>query len=104
MMPQSLSNILLHLIFSTKNRHPFIDEVIEPELYAYVTSILASHGSYVYKIGGIADHVHIFCTLPRILSVSNLLEEIKKILLNGSRPKDKSILIFLGKKVLVHYL
>jgi len=38
-MAQSLSNVLLHIIFSTKNCHPFIDENVEPELYAYMTSI-----------------------------------------------------------------
>jgi hypothetical protein len=34
-MAQSLANVLLHFIFSTQNRYPFIDEDIEPELYAY---------------------------------------------------------------------
>ncbi len=77
-MSQSLSNVLLHIIFSTKNRHPFIDDIIEPELYAFMTSIVASRGSYVHKIGGIADHVHLFATLPRTLSISDFLEEIKK--------------------------
>ncbi len=77
-MAQSLSNILLHLIFSTKNREPFINETIESDLYAYMTSIAAAKGSFVHKIGGISDHVHLFLTLPRTISISNLLEEIKK--------------------------
>lgn len=77
-MAQSLSNVLLHLIFSTKNRQPYIDDAIAPELYAYMTSIFTSLGSYVHKIGGIEDHIHIFCTLPRTLSISDLLEESKK--------------------------
>ncbi len=77
-MSQSLSQILLHIIFSTKNRYPFIDTDIESELYAYITSIVVSQGSYVHKIGGISDHIHLFVTLPRTLSTSNLLEEIKK--------------------------
>ena len=99
-MGQSLSNVLLHIIFSTKNQQPFIDEVIEPELYAYMTSIFTSCGSYVHKIGGVDDHIHIFCTLPRTLSISNLLEEIKKTLQNGLKPKDKNTMIFRGRKVL----
>ena len=77
-MPQSLSNVLLHIVFSTKNRLSLIDEAIEPELYAYLTTIFASWGSFVHKIGGVEDHTHIFCTLPRTISVSNLIEEIKK--------------------------
>lgn len=77
-MAQSLSNVLLHIVFSTKQRHPFISHDIEPELYAYITSIVSSNGSYVHKIGGIDDHVHLLLTLPRTLSISDLLEEIKK--------------------------
>ena len=77
-MAQSLANVLLHIIFSTKNRHPCIDSTIEQELYAYIISISASCGSYVHKIGGVEDHVHLFSTLPRALSISDLLEELKK--------------------------
>ena len=77
-MSQSLANVLLHIIFSTKSRHPFIDEDIEHELYAYITSICLAHKSYVHKIGGVTDHVHLFVTLSRTLSISNLLEEMKK--------------------------
>ena len=77
-MSQSLANVLLHIIFSTKNRHPFIDEDIEPELYAYMTSIFIAHKSYVHKIGGVNDHVHLLVTLPRTISISDLLEQIKK--------------------------
>jgi putative transposase len=77
-MSQSLSNVLLHIIFSTKNRCPFIDEAIESELHSYIASTTSSHGSYAYKIGGISDHIHLLVTLPRTLSISDLLEEIKK--------------------------
>jgi putative transposase len=82
-MSQSLSNVLLHLIFSTKNRHPFIDEAVEPEMHAYMVSIAAASGSYVHKIGGFNDHVHVFLTLPRTVTISDLLEELKKARLNG---------------------
>ncbi len=77
-MAQSLSNILLHIIFSTKNRKAFIDATIEPELYAYMTSLAGSIGSYVHNIGGIEDHMHLLATLPRTISVSDFLEKIKK--------------------------
>ena len=77
-MSQSLSNILIHLIFSTKNRQPFIDSTIESELYAYITSICTTHGTFVIQIGGIEDHIHVLCRLPRTLTISTLLEEMKK--------------------------
>jgi putative transposase len=77
-MSQSLANVLLHIIFSTKGRHPYIDENIAPELYAYMTSVFITHKSFVHGIGGVEDHVHLFVTLPRTLTISDLLEEVKK--------------------------
>jgi len=77
-MPQSLANILLHLIFSTKNRAPFIHPEIEGELYPYLASICRASGSPSHVIGGTEDHVHIACSLSRTITVSKLLEEIKR--------------------------
>jgi REP element-mobilizing transposase RayT len=77
-MAQSLSQILLHLIFCTKDRYPFIDGEIRPRLFAYMAAICQTSKSYAYCVGGAADHVHIACLLPRTLSVSRLVEEIKK--------------------------
>jgi REP element-mobilizing transposase RayT len=76
-MAQSLSNVLLHIIFSTKNR--YINDNITSELYAVIVSISVANGSFVYKIGGVEDHVHLLVNLPRILSISHLIEEIKKV-------------------------
>jgi REP element-mobilizing transposase RayT len=78
-MGQSLSNVLLHVIFSTKNRRLIIDADIEPELHACLVSISTSMGSFVHKIGGVEDHIHMLLKLPRTITVSDLLEDIKKI-------------------------
>jgi putative transposase len=77
-MPQSLSKILLHLVFSTKNRQPWIAEPVQPKLHAYLAGACRALGSEAYRVGGTDNHVHIGCTLPRTLAVSTLLEEIKK--------------------------
>ncbi len=77
-MPQSLSNILIHFIFSTKTRKPFIRSEISLDLYNYMAGIARSHGSNAYEIGGVEDHVHLLLSLPRILAPSKLVEEIKK--------------------------
>jgi len=77
-MPQSLSNILVHVIFSTKNRAPLIDPDIEGELYPYLASICQACKSPSHAIGGTDDHVHIGLTLGRTISVADLLEEIKR--------------------------
>ena len=75
-MPQSLANVLIHVIFSTKNRYPFIDPDIENELYPYLTACRTCHCP-AHKIGGTADHIHIACSLARTVSIAKLLEEIK---------------------------
>ena len=77
-MSQSLSKILLHLVFSTKNRERWIDDSIRFDLHAYLAGACRKLGSEAYRIGGTDDHVHIACTLPRTMSVSKLMEEIKK--------------------------
>ena len=77
-MSQSLSKILLHAIFSTKNRTKSILPDFKPDLYGYIASICRTYKSNVFKIGGTKDHIHIAFTLPRTISVANLLEEIKK--------------------------
>ena len=77
-MPQSLSQIYLHIIFSTKNRLPFIKPEIEPELYAYMATIFDQLSCHAHKIGGTENHIHIACNLSRTVKVSHLLEKVKK--------------------------
>lgn len=77
-MAQSLSKILLHLVFSTKNRESWISPDVRPALHAYLAGAVRALNAEAYRVGGVADHVHIACTLPRTLPVSKLLEEIKK--------------------------
>ena len=77
-MPQSLSNILLHIVFSTKNRESLIPSDVEPELYAYIAAIHENMTCPLLKIGGTEDHLHILCRLERVVTVSKLLEEVKR--------------------------
>lgn len=77
-MAQSLSKILLHLVFSTKRRRPSIPPDLAEDLNAYLAGACRALGAEAYRVGGTEDHVHIACTLPRTMTVSKLLEEIKK--------------------------
>ncbi len=77
-MAQSLSKVILHIIFSTKNREQIIPEHVQPELHAYLAGICTKQGSHTFRAGGTSDHVHIACLLPRTLTISNLLQEIKQ--------------------------
>ena len=77
-LAQSLSKILLHVVFSTKNRENWIPQDIHQDLHAYLAGASRGQGSEAFRVGGTENHVHIACTLPRTLTVSKLLEEIKK--------------------------
>ena len=77
-MAQSLSNVLLHIVFSTKHRRPWIDTAIERELFAYLATACNTLGCPSHGIGGADDHVHIACSLGRTISVSKLVQELKQ--------------------------
>jgi len=76
-MGQSLVKNYLHLVFSTKNREPFIDKTIRPELYTYLAGVCNNLESYPVKIGGYDDHVHILCMLSKKIALIKLMEELK---------------------------
>ena len=76
-MPQPLSSILIHLIFSTKNREPFLTPEIETELYPYMASILKAVKSPALIINGTSDHVHTLLSLSRVVTIADLVEEVK---------------------------
>ena len=81
-MPQSLAQIYVHIIFSTKGRYPLIHEGIEPGLFAYMGDTLKRCGGVPFLINGTADHVHLLSSLPRTMALSKYIEEIKR---NSSR-------------------
>ncbi|MEI6946955.1 IS200/IS605 family transposase [Paraflavisolibacter sp. H34] len=76
-MSQSLVKNYIHLIFSTKNRQPFISEQLQPELYQYLGGICNSLDCKPIKIGGYIDHVHLLCLLSKKIALVTLLEEVK---------------------------
>lgn len=77
-MPQSLSQVYLHSVLSTKNRTPMIHSDIEKPLYAYIGGIIKKLGGIPIQINGMPEHIHVLSTLPRTLSIADYLEEIKK--------------------------
>src|SRR5947199_2936812 len=76
-MPQSLSSVLIHLVFSTKNREPFITATVEAELHPYMATIFREHNSPSLIIDGTTDHVHALFALNRTMTVAGLVEEVK---------------------------
>ena len=78
-MPQSLSKVILHIVFSTKYREPWLDSHVRPRMHAYLATICRDVGAEVVRVGGVGDHVHIVTTLPRTVSQAELVERIKKV-------------------------
>src|SRR6266849_4131334 len=76
-MPQSLSSILIHLVFSTKHREPFITPAIETELHPYMATIFRELKSPSLCIDGTADHLHVLFSLARVVTIADLVEEVK---------------------------
>lgn len=77
-MPQSLSKVYLHIIFSTKNRENLILPKVEKELYAYLGGVIKNLKGIPIIINGMPNHVHILSTFPRTITIAKFLEEIKK--------------------------
>ncbi len=76
-MPQSLSYVLVHLVFSTKDRRPLIHDSIRMEMHAYLASVLSSSENMCVRVGGVSDHVHVALFLARTESVSRVVERLK---------------------------
>jgi len=77
-MPQSLARVLLHIIFSTKNRVAyFADLTIRRDLHAYLAATANHLGCQAICVGGVADHVHVVCSLGRTLSVATFVAKLK---------------------------
>lgn len=76
-MPQSLSNNILHITFSTKNRQPLLKKEIRERLYPYMAELIRSKGSECYRIGGIDDHIHVAIRLSPTSTLSKTISEMK---------------------------
>jgi REP element-mobilizing transposase RayT len=76
-MPQSLAYLLVHIVFSTKDRAPLLDDRVRPDLYAYLAVVARNNGCECYRVGGTADHVHLAVRLSRTLASAKLLEDLK---------------------------
>ena len=76
-MPQSLSLVIVHVIFSTKERVPLLDAEVRPKLHAYLSTVARNAGCEAYRVGGVADHVHLAIRLSRTLTIAKLVETLK---------------------------
>jgi REP element-mobilizing transposase RayT len=78
-MSQSLSKILVHAVFSTKDRRPFLrDKSLRGELHHYIGGILNNLDCQSIIVGGVEDHVHFLCALSRTCTAAEVVKETKR--------------------------
>jgi REP element-mobilizing transposase RayT len=76
-MPDSYTNLLYHIVFSTKDRRPLITSEIEPQLYDYIGGIIRGLGGISLELNGTEDHVHLLAKLRPDTSLSDVLRDLK---------------------------
>ena len=77
-MPQSLVKNLIHLVFSTKFRRPWLHDDARDSLFAYQSGIFKEWESPALVIGGVEDHVHALFSLSKNHALKKIVEEVKK--------------------------
>jgi REP element-mobilizing transposase RayT len=81
-MAHTFTNLLTHIVFSTKNRTPQIDQELKPQLLAYMGGIAREINGVALLINGTVDHVHLLVRLPATVALADVLRVIKT---NSSR-------------------
>lgn len=76
-MTSTLTNLIYHVVFSTKNRAPIIHESIQNELYKYIGGIIRNKQEILLGIGGIEDHLHLILKVRAGINLSDMVRTIK---------------------------
>ena len=92
-MAQTLTRLLMHVVFSTTERRNLITPEVEPELHAYLGGVCRNRESPALAIGGTENHVHLLISLSKNIALSNLMMTLKKdsskwIKTNGNAFRD----------------
>jgi len=90
-MPQSLVRNLIHVCFSTKNRVDLIMPEIEDDLFGYMHGIVENNKSKLILANGTTNHVHLLISLSKVLSISELIGDIKRDSSSWIKKQDKSL-------------
>ena len=77
-MPQSLTRLYAHVVFSTKNRTPFLDEAIRARIHGYLATVIRDLDSPWVVVGGAADHVHVLFDMGKMVAPVKFVEQVKR--------------------------
>ncbi len=76
-MPSTWSQVLLHIVFSTKGRKPLIEATGADDLYGFIGGIVRDEGGTLLAIGGMPDHIHMLARWRTDKSISELVRDVK---------------------------
>lgn len=77
-MPQSLAQVWLHIVFSTKERRPFLQhDVFRDQMFRMLAHYVKEAGCISASVGGYVDHVHLLAGLSRTIAIAKLVEQVK---------------------------
>ncbi len=78
-MPSTHTSLHIHLVFSTKERLPFIDAKWQSDLHAFMGGCLKRLDAFPQEIGGVADHVHLLMGIKPVHAIADLVREVKRV-------------------------
>ena len=76
-MPHSHADLLIHAIFSTKDRQPLLQGDLPPRLFPYMCKIAQRYGGRIHIIDGASDHVHLLISIPTDRSLAEMMRVVK---------------------------
>ncbi len=89
-MPHTYTNLLTHIVFSTKNREPFLTAKYRPRVYEYIGGTVRGLGGICIEVGGIEDHIHMLVKLKPTMNVSKFLQDLKPNITKWARANINS--------------
>jgi hypothetical protein len=87
-MSGTFSQIYIQIVFAVKGRQNLIDKIWQTELHKYISGIITAKGQKSIIVNGVADHIHCFIGLKPSIAISDLVRDIKTILLDLLMKKD----------------
>ncbi|HLL99801.1 MAG TPA: transposase [Pyrinomonadaceae bacterium] len=96
-MPQTLAKILVHVVFSTKNRVDSIMPEIEGDLFRYMHGIVANNQSKLILANGTSNHIHLLISLGKSIDISKIVGDIKRDSSSWIKTSGDKRIVFISK-------
>jgi hypothetical protein len=92
-MSQSLANIILHLVFSTKGRRQLLRDEERGQLHAYITGIVKNYDSPLIEINSVRDHIHILFAQSKNHAPAKIVEQVKAFRFAMPRIPGRAVIV-----------